>query len=248
MLRRRRQIAADNIRRCFADKSPAQQTQLVRDHFSALGLMAMEMLIAWWRNENTIPAKSTISGLEHLQTALAQGKGVLLLSAHFTCLEIGGALLKRDTKLTIHGMYRRHENPVIEHVMRTLRQRWFDVMIPRDDAKTMLRSLKQGGIVWYASDQAYRGRNSVLAPFFGHLVTTNPGTSRIAKLSGAPIVPYFPLRKGNTLNYELRILPPLSTIPSGDLIEDATVMNQLIEEQIKIQPEQYYWVHRRFKT
>lgn len=209
--------------------------------------MVMEMLIIWWKPPASIPAKVEITGLEHLHDAAKKGHGVLLLSAHMTSLEMGGGLLQWNTGLTIHGMYRPHENPVFDAVVLKRRQARFAKMIARDNVKDMLRSLKQGTIVWYAPDQAYRGRNSVLAPFFGQQVTTNPGTSRIAKLSGAPVVPYFPLRTAAGLNYELRILPALEALPSGDLTRDATLINQLIEEQVRQYPEQYYWVHRRFK-
>ena len=169
------------------------------------------------------------------------------MSAHFTSLEIGGALLQRATGLTIHGMYRTHENPVFEAIVKRGRQHWFQQMIPRDDVKSMLRSLKQGLIVWYAPDQAYTGRNSIQVPFFGHTVATNPGTSRIAKLSGAPVIPYFPVRHGSGLCYTLNILPPLTDFPSDNVAVDTERTNHLIEEQVRKYPEQYYWVHRRFK-
>ncbi len=244
---RRRTIARNNLQRAFPEKDLNNIDALVRDHFQALGIMVMEMLITWWKRSDQIPAKIVVTGQQHLQAALAKGKGVLLLSAHFTSLEIGGALLQRETQLTIHGMYRPHENPVFEAAVKKGRQHWFSQMIARDNVKQMLRSLKKGLIVWYAPDQAYGGRNSIQAPFFGHNVATNPGTSRIAKLSGAPVVPYFPIRKSNGLDYELRLLPALENFPSGDISDDATVINQLIENIAREYPEQYYWVHRRFK-
>jgi len=244
---RRRRIAYRNLQRAFPDKTSGDIDAIVHSHFQALGIMAMEMLITWWKRSNQIPAKIEITGQEHLQQALAKGKGVLLLSAHFTSLEIGGALLQRDTQFTIHGMYRPHENLVFEAVVKKGRQHWFSEMIARDNVKQMLRSLKKGLIVWYAPDQAYGGRNSIQVPFFGHNVATNPGTSRIARLSGAPVVPYFPIRKSNGLDYELRLLPALDNFPSDDLSHDATMINELIEKIAREYPEQYYWVHRRFK-
>ena len=247
LVSRRRQVAKSNIERAFPNKTPNEVEALARLHFQSLGIMAMEMLITWWKRSDQIPAKINITGLENLDQALSQGKGVLLLSAHFTPLEIGGALLQRETQKIIHGMYRPHENPVIELAMKKARQRWFETMIPRDNVKQMLRSLRKGVIVWYAPDQAYGGRNSVQAPFFSHNVATNPGTSRIAKLSGAPVVPYFPIRKSNSLDYELRLLPAIENFPSDDLVNDATAINQLIEKIAREHPEQYYWVHRRFK-
>lgn len=244
---RRRHIAQSNLQRAFPEKTPGNIDALVYAHFQALGIMTMEMLITWWKHGGQIPAKIEITGQEHLHKALKKGNGVLLLSAHFTSLEIGGALLQRDTQLDIHGMYRPHENPVFEAAIKKGRQRWFSTMIARDDVKQMLRSLKKGLIVWYAPDQAYGGRNSIQALFFGHNVATNPGTSRIAKLSGAPVVPYFPIRKSNGLDYELRLLPAIENFPSHDLSADATKINQLIENVAREYPEQYYWVHRRFK-
>ncbi len=244
---RRRKVVMSNLERCFPEKSTVEITKLALSHFQALGMMVMEMIIAWWKPIQSVPAKLDIKGLAHLEDALAENKGVLLLSAHFTSLEIGGALLQRETGHVIHGMYRPHENPVFEAVVKKKRQRGFEQMIPRDNVKQMLRSLKQGVIVWYAPDQAYRGRNSIEVPFFNQPAATNPGTSRIAKLSGAPVIPYFPIRKSNGLDYELRLLPPLDNFPSDDPYEDTLKTNQLIESIAREHPEQYYWVHRRFK-
>ena len=247
LIRRRRRIARNNLQRAFPEKTPEDIDALVYAHFQALGIMVVEMLITWFKRGKQIPAKIEITGQQYLEQALAKGKGVLLLSAHFTSLEIGGALLQRDTQFDIHGMYRPHENPVFEAVIKQGRQHWFKTMIARDNVKKMLRSLKRGLIVWYAPDQAYGGRNSIQVPFFGHNVATNPGTSRIAKLSGAPVIPYFPIRKSNGLDYELRLLPAIENFPSDDLTEDALRINQLIEDIAREYPEQYYWVHRRFK-
>lgn len=247
LVKRRRHITHSNLKLCFPEKSEQEITSLAREHFYALGTMAMEMLITWWKKAEQIPAKIEITGLNHLEDAQASNKGVLLLSAHFTSLEIGGALLQRETRYAIHGMYRSHENPVFEAAVKKGRQHWFEQMIPRDNVKQMLRSLKQGTIVWYAPDQAYRGRNSLQVPFFNQPAATNPGTSRIAKLSGAPVIPYFPIRKSNGLDYELRLLPPLANFPSDDPYQDALKINQLIENIARKYPEQYYWVHRRFK-
>ncbi len=247
LIHRRRRIAQNNLQRAFPEKKPEDIDILVHAHFQALGIMVMEMLISWWKRGDQIPAKIEITGQEYLQKALAKGKGVLLVGGHFTSVELGGALLQRETRFDIHGMYRPHRNPVFEAIVEKGRSHWFDAMIAHDNVKQMLRSLKKGFIVWYAPDQAYAGRSSIQVPFFGHNVATNPGTSRIAKISGAPVIPYFPIRKSNGLDYELRLLPAMENFPSDDLTEDASRINQLIESIAREYPEQYYWVHRRFK-
>jgi KDO2-lipid IV(A) lauroyltransferase len=240
---RRRQVAAVNIELCFPDLSPGQRADLLRRHFHSLGRGIVELGTAWWASDRALAGLVQVEGLEHLRAAHAAGRGVVLLSAHFTTLEIGGRLLARHEPF--HVMYRRHEHPVIEWAMRRNRERHFDHAIPRDQVRAMLRSLKAGHAVWYAPDQDYAGKGAVFAPFFGVPASTNGATARIAAVSGAPVVPFFPVRTG--AGYRLRILPPLAGYPAGDPAADAARINAVIEAEVRRAPEQYLWVHRRFK-
>jgi len=120
--------------------------------------------------------------------------------------------------------------------------------LTRDDIRGMLRGLKQGHAVWYAPDQNYGASNSIFVPFFGIPALTITATSRLARMSGAAVVPYFPKRLQGNTGYQVAILPALENFPSDDPVADTIRINQLLEKYIRQAPEQYLWVHRRFKT
>lgn len=210
----------------------------------ALGFI--EFGIAWWASEKSLNNRSTLHGQEYLQAAKNKGNGVILLSAHFTCLELGGRLLSCHEPFNV--MYRPNENPVIEYFMQNNRIRHFEKAIRRDDIRNMVKSLKAGNLVWYASDQNFTQKNSVFADFFNVPAATNTATSRLARLSGAAVVPFFAIRKPDGKGYDLNILPALEDFPSEDPAQDAIKINQIIEAQVRKAPEQYLWVHRRFNS
>lgn len=243
---RRRRIAETNLRLCFPGRNPAERARLIKAHFRSMGMGSVETAMSWWTPERRLRHLVRIEGLEHLTHALEQGRGVILLSGHFTSLEIGGRLLSLFAPF--HVLYRQHKNPLFEAVMRRARERHFDKAIPRDDMRGMIRSLKDNMPVWYAPDQDYGREKSVFAPFFGIPAATITATSRLAKASGAAVVPFFQTRLPDGGGYILRLYPALQGFPGQDAVEDARRVNRIIEEQILAMPEQYLWVHRRFKT
>lgn len=243
---RRRHIAETNIRLCFPGLSPAEQQQLVKDHFNSLGQGIVETAMSWWTPASRLKPLAHIEGLEHLDRALEQGKGVILLSAHFVNLEIGGRLLALHRPF--HVLYREHKNPAFESVMRKAREHHFEKAISRDDMRGMIRSLKQNMPVWYAPDQNYGRENSVFVQFFGQTAATITATSRLARMTGAQVVPFFQYRRTEGDGYQLQLLPALQDFPTDDEAADSQRINDLIESLVRQHPEQYLWVHRRFKT
>ncbi|HFD80525.1 MAG TPA: LpxL/LpxP family Kdo(2)-lipid IV(A) lauroyl/palmitoleoyl acyltransferase [Gammaproteobacteria bacterium] len=244
--RRRRHIAEVNIGLCFPELTPDQRRRLLRRHFDALGRGVVETALCWWGREAPLRKRTLVVGREHLQRALQDGRGVLLLSAHFTTLELGGRLLALDTPF--HVLYRRHKNPLFERVMHNARTRRFEKAIPRDDVRALLGSLKDGRAVWYAPDQNHGGPQSAFVPFFGVQASTLTTTSRLARLSGAAVVPFFQMRLPRDEGYLLLLCPPLEDFPGADPRADSARINALLEDVIREMPEQYLWVHRRFKT
>ena len=245
LLPKRRRIARVNLALCFPELDDEARKSLLRAHFAALGIGLVEGAMCWWGDARRLEALVDTHGLEHLEAARRDGIPVILLSAHFTTLEIGGRLLGLSTPF--HLMYRPTRNPLIEEVIRRNRERHFERAIPRDSVKDMLGSLRAGHPVWYAPDQAYRGRNSAPVPFFGHPVPTNTATSRLARVSGARVIPFFVYRLPGTAGYRLELEPPLDGFPTDDAFADTLRINQLLERQIRVAPEQYLWIHRRFK-
>ncbi len=241
-LKKRRYICCVNLELAFPELSPAERQQLNREHFISLGQGLLETALSWWGNEKKLATLTQIEGIEHLQQATASG-GVILLSAHFTSLELGGRMLA--PYLPLHVVYRPHQNPVIEQLVAKLRAKRYGKAIPRTSIRTMLQSLKQGHAVWYAQDQHFSQKNRLFVPFFGVPAATNTATSRIAGLGQAKVVPFFTIRNKN--GYLLRFLPELEAFPGNELANDTLRINQLLEQQIRECPAQYLWTHRRFK-
>lgn len=246
LLPRRRHIAAVNLHLCFPELNPEQQRALLRQNFRSTGISLFEIAWCWWGAQHKLEPLCHIEGLEHLHAAQAQGRGVLLFSAHFTCLEIGGRLLALH--IPFHVMYKPHRNPLFEAVMRGSRERQFERAIDRNDIRDLIRTLKQGHRCWYALDQDFGTINAVFAPFFNVPAATLTATSRIAKMTDCAVVPFFVRRLENGSGYQLTIQPALDHFPAGDDLADATRTNALIEAEVRKAPAQYLWTHRRFKS
>jgi KDO2-lipid IV(A) lauroyltransferase len=243
---RRRHIAAVNLRLCFPDQSEDERQRLLKAHFDALGKGVVETALAWWGRSAPLQGRVRVVGLQHLQQARDSGHGVILLSAHFTTLELGGRLLALQAPF--HVLYRKHKNPLFETVMQRARRRRFERAIAREDTRALLASLKAGMPVWYAPDQNHAGPQAVFVPFFGIPASTLTATARLARLSGAPVVPFFQARLPGSEGYLLVLCPALEGFPGEDTEQDTARINQLLESVIREIPEQYLWVHRRFKT
>ena len=247
LARRRRRIAHINLELCFPELSVSQRRALLDQHFVALGIGLFETALAWWGSDEKLRGLARVEGVEHLKQALARGKGVILLTGHFTTLELGARFITWHQPF--HALYRPHKNLLYETVMQRARQHRSQLPpLPREDLRNLLRAFKKGQAVWYAPDQNQGVRNSVFVPFFGVPACTITATARLAALSGAAVVPYFPKRLPGTAGYEVTILPALENFPSGDVIADTRRINELLEHYVRQAPEQYLWVHRRFKT
>lgn len=246
LLPARRHVARVNLCLCFPDLGPRERESLVRQHFESLGIALFEIGLAWWASDARLRPRVRIEGLEHLDAALAAGHGALLLIGHLTALEIIGRLLALERKFA--PMYRPHENPVVERMLSRNRDRHTLAAIPRDEAKRVIRALRENLPVWYAPDQAFRkGGGTVLAPFFGVPAHTNNATPRLAKVAGSPVLPFFGYRLAAGGGYRLIIGPPLEDFPGTDLDADVARINAVIEDMVRHAPEQYLWIHRRFK-
>ncbi len=242
----RRAITRRNIELCFPDLSETERNQLARQHFEALGASLMELALARWANKEKLLAMMTVEGGHHIRETLDAGYGVMLISAHFTSLEISGHALREHCP-PFDVVYRRFRNPLTTEIVAGTRQRSARNVIDKNDIKSMIRSLRAGVPVWYAPDQSYHLKQSALIPFFGVPAMTNVATTTIAKLGRAKAVPFWPRRLAGG-GYEIRIEPPIEGLPSDDPEEDTRKYVALLEAQIRRCPEQYYWVHRKFKN
>ncbi|CEA06211.1 lipid A biosynthesis lauroyl acyltransferase [Pseudomonas saudimassiliensis] len=248
LMRERREIARINLELCFPQWSAAERNRVLRENFASNGIALFEMAMAWWWPPQRLAKLARVEGLEHLQRAAAAGQGVVLMSLHFTTLEIGAALLGQ--RATIDGMYREHKNAAFDYVQRRGRERHNAdaVAVEREDVRSMLKSLRKGRGIWYAPDQDYGRKASVFVPLFGVPAATVTATATFARLGKAQVVPFTQTRLPDAQGYLLTVHPPLEDFPQGDEQADALRINQWVEQEIRQQPEQYMWVHRRFKT
>jgi len=241
----RRNVAEVNLKLCFPDDDDQQIKSKLKKHFKALGMAVTELSMCWWWSDKRLAKLCDLKGLEHLSKAQAEGKGVILLSSHFTTLEIGGRLLALQQK--VNPVYRKHKTPFVEEFVKNKRAKYTDSTIDKYNTRGMLKCLKKNGILWYAPDQNFSKKGAVLADFFGNPAPSNPATARLAKMTGAVVVPFVQYRRQDRKGYKLRIMPPLTNFPSGDELKDANRINHIFEQFIRKQPSHYYWVHRRFK-
>jgi KDO2-lipid IV(A) lauroyltransferase len=241
--RTRRRAAEVNLKLCFPHESEQWRARLLRDSFDALGVGLFEFARAWWGSIDVIRPQVRIEGLEHLQRLQQQKRGVLLVSGHFMTLEMCGRLLCDHVPLA--GMYRRHRNPVYEWAVKRGRLRYASHMFANEDLRATVKHLKRGGFLWYAPDQDMRGKDTVFVPFFAHPAATITATHQLARLTGCAVVPYFHRREGG--GYVLKVAPPLESIPSSEVIADTAAVNAAIEQMVREAPDQYLWIHRRFK-
>ena len=243
----RREVAQRNIEICFPELDEQACADLTRRHFESLGMGVIELGMAWWCSDAEMNRLVTLNGVENILNALEQGNGVLMLSGHFPTTEIAGRPLQPLVP-PMAAMYRPSNNPLNDQIMRRCRGRSIANLITKTGIRQLLKSLKSNRLVWYAADQAYDRKGTVLVPFFGEPATTNTAVTQIAKISGAPVVPFYPLRVDDGRRYRVDILPQLEDFPGANEEEDAIRLNRLLEEQIRKAPEQYFWVHRRFKN
>ncbi len=241
-----KRYARINLELCFPHWSDRERRIALWQHFQSLGMAVAEIASGWWASDRTLEGLDQPEGLEHLEHALQRGRGVIMLGAHFTNMDLGGRLIRRHVPFAV--MYRHQKNPLFDYMMSCSRERTYTVAIERDDVRSLIRTLKNNGVVWYAPDQNYAGKGHVFVPFFGVQAATNGGTARLARMTGATVVPFSNIRRADGKGYRLVFSPALADFPSGDLEQDTARINAAIEQQVMLAPEQYLWVHRRFKT
>lgn len=241
----RRGVVRRNIELCFPQLSRTERNALARQHFEALGMSVIEMGLGRWASDKTLCAMTAMQGLEHLQAAIDAGKGIILLSAHFTTMEISGRVLSLNCP-PFDAVYRKNRSDFVTELLRSGRERSAATTIEKRDIKAMVRSLRDGRLVWYAPDQSYNRKGSEVIAFFGVPSMHTTATSSLARLGKAVTLPYFPQRLVDG-SYVLKILPPLADFPSDDPIEDTKKYLRVLEEHVRVCPEQYFWVHRKFK-
>jgi len=245
----RAEVALINLKIAFPDKTEKEINALCRKNFRQLGIGTLEVGLAWWQQKKLLE-NSRINGLDNLTNALNNNKGVILLTSHFTCLEVGAHII--CTKVPLEAVYKPARNKLFDYFMVKNRNTHFTKLISNDSPRKIISALKNNHVVWYAPDQNLRGKDMVFAPFFNKTATAITAPSRLAKATGAALVPYYIKRHKDAgtgkVIYELFIQPAVNNFPSEDTEKDAALVNKINEDLIRENPEQYLWVHKRYKT
>jgi KDO2-lipid IV(A) lauroyltransferase len=241
-----RRVAEINLQLCFPEKSLEERERIKNESFESIGIALVEMAMCWWWSEKRLKSLVEIRGLEHLDTVLASGQGAILLSGHFTSLEIGGRLFTLTTPLQV--MYRTQKNALFDSYLYTKRCGYLKNVISRKSTRQLIKGIKKLVPTWYAPDQNFTNERNVFAPFMGVPAATITASSRLVQSAGCAILPFYTYRKPDGSGYILTIEPPLENFPSGDDLADATAINASIEKFTRSHPEQYMWIHQRFES
>jgi len=242
----RKQIVDTNLARCFPEKSRDERDRIKKACYQNIGISLVEMAMCWWWKDNRLKPMVELRGREHLDAVLDSGRGAILLTGHYTSLEIGGRLL--SLFIPFQTIYRTQRNDMFDSYLYTRRSSYLVDVISRKNTRQLLKGVKNQVPTWYAPDQDFRRERNVFAPFMGIATATITASARLAESSGAAMLPYYPERKKDGSGYILHIDAPLEDFPSGDELKDASAINRSIEKYVRQFPESYMWIHPRFKT
>lgn len=245
--KKRLRIARTNLRLCFPELSEAERERILRENLFSTTMAVMETGIAWFWPAWRLRGLYRVSGLEHLSER-EEGQGALLLSLHFTTLDLGSAMLGQH--IIYDGMYTPHKNKVFDAVQKNRREKYSEggLTIPRTSVRTMVSHLRRGRMIWYAPDRDLGPKVSIFVPFFGVPAATVTATGTFARMGQARVIPFTQRRLDKARGYELVIHPPFEDYPTGDEYQDALRVNEFMEREIRKCPEQYFWAQPRFKT
>ena len=242
----RHRVLNTNLERCFPHLSNAEREALKRRFYRNMGISLIELGMCWWWSDERLRPLVEIRGREHLDAVLDSGRGAILLTGHYTSLEIGGRLL--TLFMPLQGMYRTQRNAMFDSYLYTRRKSYLVDIVSRKHSRRLIKGIRNQVPTWYAPDQDFRRERNVFAPFMDIPTATISATSRLAQAGNAAMLPYYPERKADGSGYVLHIEAPLTDFPSGDDVEDATAVNRSIESWVRRFPDSYMWILHRFRT
>ncbi len=240
----RRNVALTNLRLCFPDKTEAERERIARAHFIAFAQAALDRTLGWWASRERLERLIRIHGVEHLTNP--EGRPVVMLAPHFVGLDAGG------TVVSMHvigcSVFSKQKNPVLNKLLYDGRMRFNEaVLLSRQDGmRKILKALKDGYPFYYLPDMDFGPKESIFVPFFGVQAATIPALSRLVRLTNAVVVPVIVKQVAD--GYEVEVQPPWENFPGESVEADTAYMNRFIEAQVLRMPEQYFWLHKRFKT
>jgi Kdo2-lipid IVA lauroyltransferase/acyltransferase len=246
MARARRKVTLTNLKLCFPEWSEAERERVARLHFQVVARCFLEHCILWWASKERIQKFVRVEGLEHWQAV--QGKPVIWLAPHFSGLDMGGSRIITEWRGV--SVYSAQKNPLFDRVVRNGRTRFVTpVLFSRQDGiRPVVKAMREGLPLYYLPDMDFGARDALFVPFFNVPAAIITGLSRMARLARAVVVPAVTRQLPGSQGYVLQFYPAWENYPTDDIEADTRRMNAFIEARVREMPEQYYWVHKRFKT
>ena len=242
--RERRLVALTNLRLCFPEKSEAEREEIARRHFIAFSRAVLDRTLGWWASKERLERLIRVRGAEHLLNH--EGRPILILAPHFVGLDAGGVRISMFGKAC--SVFSNQKNPVFNKLLYDGRRRFSDVLLlsRQDGMRKIVRAMKDGYPLYYLPDMDFGPEDSIFIPFFGVQAATIPGVSRLVRLTGARVVTCVTRQVDD--GYEVEVMPAWDNFPGASVEADTEFVNQFIESQVLRMPEQYFWLHKRFKT
>ena len=239
-------VVDENLARCFPELPPDERKALASEYFANMGAVVAELALAWFGSLEKVNALFVVEGRANLERALAHGRGVILCAGHFTPIELAAMSVAAHAPRYAQ-LYNRRRSRLLSELQRRARARYTTGSFEKRNLRMLLRRLGENSVVWFSADEAHTGKASALIPFFGEPALTNTSLSRLARISGARLVPVFYSRKNDDTGYRLRFGAPLDDFPSDDDVADTRRLVALLEDQIRECPAQYFWKQKRFR-
>ena len=242
----RRRVAAINLRLCFPDMSDTRRARLLRDHFKMFGRGLIERTILWWSSRARICRLIKVEGLESFDAV--KGKPVIFLTPHFVGMDVGGSWISQQVDAI--SVYAKQKNPYLSDMLFKKRIRFGNQRIysRQQGLRPIVRALREGHPFFYLPDQDQTVKDGAFIPFFGVPTATITTVPRLAAITDAAVVPCITRFLPGSAGYVLTFYPAWENYPTGDDIKDTRRMNEFIEARVREMPEQYFWLHKRFKT
>ncbi|MBI3221970.1 MAG: lipid A biosynthesis acyltransferase [Nitrosomonadales bacterium] len=242
----RRHVADTNLRLCFPELSEHERAVLVRKNFQMFARSLLERSILWWSSAERIQSLIRVEGWHHMQAV--QPGPVIMLAPHFVALDVGGSWLTQHVNLV--SIYSNQKNKAFGDMLLHGRSRFGQQQLyPRQQGlRSVVKAIRDGLPFYYLPDQDLATKDGVFVPFFGVQAATLNTVARLAKMTGARVVPCISRILPGGEGYEVRFYPPWENYPTDDIVADTRRVNEFIEQRVREMPEQYFWLHKRFKT
>lgn len=237
-------VADTNLRLCFPELSDDARRELVKRNFQAFGRSLLERGILWWSPASRIQALTQVIGFEHIQAITPQP--IILLAPHFVGLDVAGSWLTQNVNLV--SVYANQKNPLFHDLLLRGRSRFGNPQLyaRQQGLRPIVKAVKAGLPFYYLPDQDLATKDGLFVPFFGIPAATLNTVSRLASMTGAKVIPV--TTKLLPDGYQVQFYPAWENYPTEDLYADTRRVNEFIEDRVREMPEQYFWLHKRFKT